>query len=209
MARRALAGLFLAFAAPACDWSPALGSDPAAWSPPATAALSGVDAAVAFDASGHVEGDAGGHAGGDASSQPEPTCAEAPPYDATLTTSKAGAASHAAGQPCLESCHESGGSARLSFAAAGTVHQSQTSREVVSAGLVHNVGGTTLAVDGCGNFYATADALKMDPKSSQPYVRNPAFRPMEKPLARQRRPGDCNQSGCHDFGSRLRWGIYF
>ena len=211
------ASLLVAFATAGCDWSPALSSDPAFWAPAMSAATSSADATVGFDAGSHGAPDAGRHGASDAGSDGasdagshvKPSCTDTPEYDPTLSTSKAGAFSHSAGQPCLEGCHESGGSARLAFAAGGTVHKSQTSHEVAKSGFVYNVGRTTLAVDACGNVYATAEALKAGPQSSQPYVRNPAFHLMDKSLASQKDPGSCNQSGCHDFGTKLRWGIYF
>jgi hypothetical protein len=192
MVREVLATIVVALGISGCDWSPAFSSDPAFWEPPASTEPS-IDAAAAVD-------------GG---AQEALSCDEVPPYDASLVTSKAGGSSHGAGQPCLEGCHESGGSARLTFAAGGTAYRSQTSREVARGGEVHGIGGTTLAVDGCGNFYATPGALKAGPQATQPFVQNPTFRRMDKPLFRQAGAGSCNQSGCHDFGGKLRWGVYF
>ncbi len=74
---------------------------------------------------------------------------------------------------------------------------------------VRGVGGSVLQLDACGNFYALKAALKSETKSTQPWLKDPTFRHMEKPLLRVARPGDCNQSGCHDFSGRLNSGIYF
>ena len=89
------------------------------------------------------------------------------------------------------------------------MHVSDTSHAVAKSGRIYNVGGTTLTVDACGNFYAVAGTLKEDPQLALPYVQNPVFHRMDKALSGQPDPGSCNQSGCHDFGTKLRWGIYF
>jgi hypothetical protein len=124
--------------------------------------------------------------------------------------SDATSASHRAGEPCLEGCHEPGGSARLAFVAAGTAYEKQGERSPARAGrVVQGIGGTALVVDACGNFYALPGALAAGPGRTQPWLKDPTFRRMEKPLTRESRPGDCNQSGCHDFSSRLSLGIYF
>ncbi|HEX4339716.1 MAG TPA: hypothetical protein VH062_27600 [Polyangiaceae bacterium] len=189
-----VAPALVAFTLAGCGLGAELPSDPAAYDPPlavASVGASEADAAVAvLD---------GGGAG----------CDEEPPFDAELTVSSAHARSHLAGQPCLEGCHAAGGTAMKVFAAAGTVHGSSTSRAVARSGSVQNVGGTSLAVDGCGNVYATLDALATDPRLTQPFVQSPSLHRMDKPLSRQPFAGSCNQSGCHDFGSALRWGVYF
>jgi hypothetical protein len=192
MARRKCLG-FALFLSTACDGSPALDSDPAYWDPP-----------VSQVSSPGEDGDAA-----DAGIAVDPACAGTPGYDAALVTSIAGAFSHRAGQPCLESCHEAGGEARLTFAAAGTVFRAQLSRETATGGEVKGVGNTSLVVDACGNFYATPSALAVAPGASQPYVQNPTFRRMDRKVTERERPGDCNQGGCHDFSGRLRWGIYY
>jgi hypothetical protein len=181
----------------ACDWATKLESDPAAWSPPRATRAEvpedgpSVDAASPADAP-HVE------------------CQAEPAFDPSLRTSRGGAGSHRAGEPCLEACHVSGGSARLVFAAAGTVYRSQTSRAVASGGgAVHGIGGSRIDLDACGNFYAVAEALAAGPNATQPFVQNPTFHRMDKALFREPSPGDCNQADCHDFSSRTRWGIYF
>jgi hypothetical protein len=183
-----------ASALPGCGLGAELPSDPAAWEPPLdsarAASMAEADAAPAFD----------GGAG---------ACLEEPLFEPALTSSAAGARSHLAGQPCIEGCHVVGGSAKKVFAAAGTVHVSATSRAVARAGAVHGVGGTTLPVDLCGNIYATMDALMTEPRYTQPFVQAPTLHRMDKPLSRQTSAGSCNQSGCHDFGAKLRWGIYF
>ena len=118
--------------------------------------------------------------------------------------------SHRAGEPCLEGCHEPGGNAALAFAAAGTAYRAQGQQLVAEAGReVRGVGGSVLQLDACGNFYAIKAALKAAPNSTQPWLKAPTFRHMEKPLLRVARAGDCNQSGCHDFSGRLNSGIYF
>jgi hypothetical protein len=132
-----------------------------------------------------------------------------PLFDEALTRSSAMTRSHRADQPCLENCHETGGLAQKVFAVGGTIHRSQTSRTPVTSGEVHGVGGTTLSVDRCGNIYATKEALTTDPRLTQPFVQNPTLHRMDKSLNRVLRAGSCNQMTCHDFGSTLRWGIYF
>ncbi len=95
------------------------------------------------------------------------------------------------------------------LAVGGTIHRAQGSHDVATSGSVHGVGGSTLMVDPCGNIYATADALKGDPQLTEPFVQNPTLHRMDKSLYRIKDPGSCNQSGCHDFGSTLRAGIYY
>jgi hypothetical protein len=194
----------LACAALGCEWSTALQTDPASWSPPASDA-SEIDAADTIDAAGTID----------------PDCKVVlPPFDSTLQTSTATSMSHAPGVGCLGSCHgDSGGNAeaRTIFAAAGTVYRSQTSKEpVATGGAVHGVGGMTLPVDLCGNFYVVRGALTLkDLQSTQPFVQNPTVHRMEKLLTAQNNPGStdnlgsCNQAGCHDFSSPLKWGIYY
>ena len=182
---------FVALCLCSCGFTPDLDSDPAAWSP----------ARLAVSA-----GDAGN--GARDASIPE-GCSMDPPFLEALTTSSAKSLSHRSDQPCLEGCHEAGGSARKTLAVGGTIHVSESSRQVATGGTVHGVGGTTLTVDPCGNIYATSDALKGDPQLTEPFVQNPTLHRMDKSLYRIKDPGSCNQSGCHDFGSTLRWGIYF
>jgi hypothetical protein len=149
---------------------------------------------------------------GDAAAEIEPPiegCDVEPPYNPELRVSATDAPSHLADSPCLEGCHQRGGTAKLVLAVGGTVHVSQNSRRVARSGEVHGVGGTSLSVDRCGNFYAVAAALSQDPKFSKPYVQNPRLHRMEKSLFRTGNAGSCNQTNCHDFGSKLRWGIYF
>lgn len=186
--KRRAAAAALAAAATGCDLAPVADADPAAWDP------------AAIDSG--EPGDAGKEA-------PGPGCDVEPDFDDALTASTATTPSHLAGQPCLEGCHEAGGAARKIFAAAGTVYRSQRSRSVAHAGEVHGVGGTTLIVDRCGNFYAVDGALTLDPTRTQPFVQNPTLHRMDKSLYRVPRAGSCNQASCHDFSSRLRWGVYF
>lgn len=170
----------------ACNGSPVESSDPNYWVP------------LASGAGGSSEPSDGGVV-------VDPKCLEEPPYDARVVMSSPGALSHASGQPCLEGCHESGGEARSVFAVGGTVFRSQTSRVVAESGFV-NVGGTELQVDACGNIYAKESELVTKLTSTQPSTST--FRRMDKPLRNVENPGSCNQSSCHDFSSRLRWGIY-
>lgn len=172
-----------------CGSGPASESDPSYWHP-----LS--------------RGDGGGGAPGDGGVVVDPACLAEPPYDPAVVASANGALSHASGQPCLEGCHEPGGTAKSAFAVGGTVFRSQTSRTVAESGFVENVGGTRLEVDACGNIYARASELRTKPTTS-PFVTVPSYRRMDKPLLREENPGSCNQGGCHDFSGRLRWGIYF
>lgn len=175
-----------------CDLSEALNSDPAAWNPPPGRVSAPVSPGAA-GATAEVEG-----------------CDQQSPPTWSGTASAATTVSHRSGEPCLEGCHEPGGSARLAFAVAGTAHEGQGERQPARAGrLVQGVGGTVLTVDICGNFYALEEALAVAPGRTQPWVKDPTFRRMEKPLTREARPGDCNQSGCHDFSSKLSVGIYF
>jgi hypothetical protein len=181
----------------ACDWSHALDSDPQAWSPAATPqgdprAPTPVDRDAEADVV--VPG----------------ACNGEPPFDPELKQSSAGAISHRAGQPCLEGCHEAGGSARSVLAVGGTIHRAEGERvPVAGGGTVNSVGGTTLNVDQCGNFYAVASALRSPPQLTQPFVQNPILRRMEKPLFREAYAGSCNRAGCHDFSSSSKSGIYY
>jgi hypothetical protein len=185
--------LAVSFVLVGCEWSPALTSDPAFWDPPRTGEpLDGSPRPV-----------------GDAAAIVDPACRGEPRYDAALLTSSATASSHRPGESCLKGCHETGGSAKAVFAAAGTVYQSQRSREVATSGVVQSVGGTALAVDRCGNIYAVASALKTGVQLTQPFVQNPTFHRMDKSLYRVTNAGSCNQSDCHDFSGKLRWGVYF
>lgn len=183
--------VFTALLLGGCSFTPGLDSDPAAWNPERLAVTAG---------------DSGGAA--DAAALPV-ACNMDPPFVADMKTSSAKSLSHRSDQPCLEGCHVAGGTAKKTLAVGGTIHVSQTSREVATSGTVHGVGGTTLTVDRCGNIYATADALKGDPQLTEPFVQNPTLHRMDKSLYRIKNPGSCNQSSCHDFGSKLRWGIYF
>jgi hypothetical protein len=187
MARRGAFLALLALASVGC--SDALTSDPEAWAP--------------------LRLDAGSLVASDAATVLDPACLDEPPYDPELRTSSATSVSHLSGQPCLAGCHEAGGSAKTIFAAAGTVYESQTSRAVATHGTVQGIGGSTVPVDRCGNVYAIASALKTQVAFSQPFVQNPTFRRMDKALLRQKDPGSCNQASCHDFGGKLRWGVYF
>jgi hypothetical protein len=175
-----------------CGWSDALNSDPAAWAPSATSDTAPLEPGTAGAAPVADECEA-----------------ESPPslHGAASTSTTV---SHRAGEPWLQGCHEPGGSARSSFAAAGTAHERQGVRSPARGGrVVQGIGGTALVVDACGNFYARAEALAASPARTQPWLKDPTFRRMEKPLTRQPRAGDCNQSGCHDFSSRVSVGIYF
>jgi hypothetical protein len=192
-----LAGILAMHGALGCQWGSSLGSDPAAWSPP--------PAPVADADSDALASVADGAGGGD-----DADCTDEPPFDSTLQKSSAALRSHLPGHACLTACHARGGSARTVFAAAGTVYRSQTSRNVAAAGgQVQQVGGSTLTLDRCGNFYAIAAALNADPGQTQPVVQNPALHQMQKILYRQADPGNCNQAGCHDFSGPLNWGIYY
>lgn len=178
-----------------CEWSTELKTDPAGWSPLRSGA-DDVDATSAADDADTID----------------PAChsRELPVLDPTLQTSTAARMSHLAGVPCLEGCHAEGGEAHTVFAVAGTIYRSQTSRETAgSGGTVDGVGATSLTVDPCGNFYAVLGALKMGVETTQPYVQSSTVQRMEKVLRYQNNPGSCNQNGCHDFSTRLKWGIYF
>lgn len=194
--RRALVGIVMSSALlGACDWSDALRSDPNAWSP-----------AQGPRPSTETPPAEGGQTGAE---QPSGCDAE-PPFDPSLRLSAADTLSHRAGEACLEGCHEAGGSAQLVLAAAGTAYRRQGERALAEAGrVIQGVGGSELSIDACGNFYAVEGALTASVARTQPWVKEPTFRRMEKPLLRVSRPGDCNQSGCHDFSSRLSTGIYF
>jgi hypothetical protein len=172
-----------------CDWSQELSSDPSFWSPPAIEVTT------------------------DGSSDPDPTdplCNDEPPFDPNLRQSIATGLSHRAGEPCLEGCHDANGNARAKLAVGGTIYQSQTSHSVAKAGgTVHGVGSTTLTLDRCGNFYAIAGALNAAVNLTQPLVQNPTLRKMEKLLLREKNPGSCNRTSCHDFSGKLNWGIYY
>jgi len=196
------AGPLLACALFGCEWSAELQSDPASWTPDR------VDV-FAPDADESPRNDI------------DPACYSGvqPALDPTLQTSTATRLSHLSGVTCLEGCHAEGGEAHTTFAAAGTVYRSQTSRVFVGAGgVVHNVGGTDLPVDRCGNFYAVRGALKNGLEQTQPFVQNPTVHRMEKSLAQQNNfamgavienLGSCNHGDCHDFSSKLKWGIYY
>jgi hypothetical protein len=175
----------------ACNGSPAFESDPSYWNPLST------DPDGAFDPQG------------DGGVVVDPACLTDPAFDASIVVSSPGAISHRSGQPCLEGCHEAGGEARSAFAVGGTVFRSQTSRVVAEGGFVANVGGTRLEVDACGNVYAKESELLTKLSSTNPNVSTPTYRRMDRTLSRVERPGSCNQSGCHDFSSKRRWGIYF
>ena len=194
---RAIYRALLALAAlPSCGWSDALDSDPKAWNPERLAVAEPAPSSS-------------GEAGAPAVPVPA-SCDDEPPLQLVLERSAPGESSHRVGEPCLAGCHEAGGSARLAFAAAGSAYQAQGSRVVASPGsVVQGIGGTALQVDACGNFYAIAESLKTAPQQTQPWVRSPTFRRMEKSLAKDSKAGDCNQSGCHDFSGRLNAGIYF
>lgn len=180
----------------ACGWGMDLDSDPASWSPLATDA--GSNAPI-------VDGSAEG-----TGAAVPPECDQEPAFEPGLTQSSATVFSHLAGQPCLEKCHEAGGTARLAFAVGGTIHQRQGQRAVVTAGgTVQSVAGTTLVLDRCGNFYAVQAVLATSPQLTQPFVQNPTLRRMEKPLFRESHAGSCNRVGCHDFSSSSRSGIYY
>jgi len=190
-----VAGPLLAWALLGCQWSSELQSDPASWSPPGSGA-SELDATDNDDAPSTID----------------PACRSGatPPLDPALRTSTATGVSHLSGVTCLEGCHVEGGEALTAFVAGGTIYQSQTSREIAgSGGTVENVGGTTLPVDRCGNFYAVVGALESAVEHSQPFVEKATVHRMEKILIGQSNPGSCNQSGCHDFSSKLKWGVYY
>ncbi len=179
----------------ACDWSDELRSDPSSWSPTRGQPPEPVNPPSE---------------GGQAGAETPSACSEEPPFDLGLLSSAANGVSHRAGEPCLEGCHEPGGAARLVLAAGGTAYRTQADRVVSEGGRkIQGIGGTALTIDACGNFYAVEAALTASVARTQPWVKEPTFRRMEKPLLRVTRPGDCNQSGCHDFSSRLNTGIYF
>lgn len=185
-----------------CSWGDALDSDASAWNPPERRAE--LSATPLPGVGGEASGTAGNNSGVPAD------CATTPELDLALRQSMPSHASHRAGEPCLKGCHEAGGTAKLTLAAAGTAYDVQGERSVAEAGRqVRGIGGSVLEVDACGNFYAIADVLRTAPESTQPWVKEPTFRRMEKPLLRVARPGDCNQSMCHDFSGRLNAGIYF
>jgi len=195
--RSRLSPIAAAIALAACDWGRPLDSDPKEWSPEATAVEAG---AAALE---------GGAPTVDAAVIPA-ACAEEPPFDPGLTQSSATATSHRAGEPCLEKCHEAGGSARTVLAVGGTIHPGEGDRSPVAiGGTVSSVAGSTLTLDRCGNFYAVASALATTPQNTQPFVQNPMLHRMEKPLYREQYAGSCNRVGCHDFSSSSKSGIYY
>jgi hypothetical protein len=204
-----------------CSWTRALDSDPAFYAPGQSEVAGSADAtpvAESGDALATSDGapaamDSGdteeGQGAMEASSRP--SCDGDPPYDPALMASGSTSPSHRAGEACLTSCHATGGTARLTFVAAGTVYQSWTSRTVVAAGnTIDNIGSTTVTIDPCGNFYAIAAALTTGIALSQPYVQSPTLRKMDRPMTEpDKNMGDCNQSGCHDLSSRSNWGIFY
>jgi hypothetical protein len=180
----------------ACAWGEALDSNPSAWHP----------------AEVKIESPLPQPSADEAGAEPAPAadCTGTPPYQHDLRRSTSEGLSHRASEPCLAGCHEPGGTAQLAFAAAGSAYSAQGVRMAASPGnLVRGVGGTELEVDACGNFYAIADALTTNVRNTQPWVKGASFHRMEKPLAKNARAGDCNQSGCHDFSGRLNSGIYY
>lgn len=186
----------------ACDWSRSLSSDPSAWSPAATVEEQGTSSGATLAP--------------DASSReliiPEEctTAGKDPPFDPGIRQSLSAAISHRPSEPCLEKCHEAGGSAKLTLAVAGTVHRAQGERvPVATGGTIHGVAGTTLTLDRCGNFYAIATALATQPQLTQPFVQNPTLRRMEKPLVREQAAGSCNRTTCHDFSASSKSGVYY
>jgi len=195
-------GLLLACALFGCEWSTDLQSDPASWTP-ARSDQSEIDVT---DAAEGLDG-------------LDPACrtGKSPPQDLTLRTSTATGLSHLSGGTCLEGCHAPEGEAATKFIAAGSVYRSQTSRAFAAAGgIVQGVGGTSLTVDRCGNIYAVIGSLENGIDQTQPFVQSPTVHRMEKSLAHQNNPGiemvnlgSCNQSNCHDFSSKLKWGVYF
>lgn len=194
----------------ACPWSDRLDSEPSAWSPPPQPLGQTAPASLADDAGPVAEGGANANDGGVRAEAGAVDCDDDPPFDSALQASMASGQSHRAGQACLTGCHEQGGSAQLVLAAAGTIYRSQGSHDVAGAGgTVQQVGNTTLTLDGCGNFYAVSGALATGPNQTQPVVQNPALHQMLKILYRESQPGNCNQSGCHDFSSSANLGIYY
>lgn len=192
----------------ACPWSERLDSDPSAWSPPPQPLEQMPPVSSAADAAPVADG--GASDGGLLAEAAAIDCEDDPPFDVALQASMASGQSHRAGQACLTACHEPGGSAQLVLAAAGTIYRSQGSHDVAAAGgTVRQVGGTTLTIDGCGNFYAVSGALATGPNQTQPVVQNPTLHQMLKILYRVSQPGNCNQSGCHDFSSSANPGIYY
>jgi len=178
-----------------CSWGSALDSDPTAWDPPAglVSAQPSAQPDAAIDQPPDV-----------------PDCSALPELDLALKLSAASVLSHRSSEPCLSGCHEPGGTAKLAFAAAGSAYAAQGQRRPAQAGkIIESIGGTRLTVDACGNFYAIAPALKSAVQNTQPWLKDPTFHRMEKPLARAARAGDCNQAGCHDFSGRLNSGVYF
>lgn len=176
-----------------CGFGDALDSNPEAWDPPASTAQA-----------------SGGSAGAPPRELP-PECDDPQP-SAPPGAEQSGPEllSHLPGSACLEGCHEPGGSARSAFDAAGTVYVSEGSMQVASpGGSVQGVGGSVLSLDRCGNFWARPAVLATEPRFTQPFVANPTLRRMQKPLIRVPSPGDCNQSGCHDFSGRQKLGIYY
>jgi hypothetical protein len=149
---------------------------------------------------------------GDATNAIDPACKNGalPGVDLTLKTSTASHVSHVPGAACLKGCHaQEGGEAKTRFSAAGTIYRSQTSRDFAPlSGSVQGVGGTSLEIDRCGNFYAVIGALKTAIDATQPFVQNPTVHRMEKSLINQANPGSCNQVACHDFSRTLNWGVY-
>ena len=172
----------------ACAWGNALDSNPSAWDPP--------ESAVSASSDGEA-------------STPVSACSAEPARDLTVAQSRPAAASHRAGEACLGGCHEAGGSAALAFRAAGTLYRAQGDHTTAGPDhTVQGVGGTSLVTDQCGNFYAVDSALENSPNQTQPWLEDPTFRRMDKPLARVAHAGDCNQAGCHDFSTRTNAGIF-
>ena len=135
---------------------------------------------------------------GGAGSASDP-CSHAPTDEPALTSSSPTSHSHLAGQACL-TCHGPTGDAKTLFAAAGTAYANEASRVLAAPGqTIGAVGQTTLSVDTCGNFYATASALNGAIGASQPTTGS-GSRTMSLSMNRPTpNMGDCNTSGCHDF----------
>ena len=138
-------------------------------------------------------------AGCGGSPAPSDPCSHAPSDESALASSSATARSHLAGEACL-TCHGPGGDAKTAFAAAGTAYERASSRALAAAGsMIGGVGQTTLVVDACGNFYATASALNGAIGASQPAT-GTGSRTMSLSMNRPTpNMGDCNTGGCHDF----------
>jgi len=119
-----------------------------------------------------------------------PVDCKSTPDKTGITASTTSTQSHNTGKDCLGSCHTTGGSAATVWTVAGTMVDSKGSTTNAAAGSTVTVGGSSLIVDTCGNFY-TAASITLPAAASTPTK-------LMSALA----PGSCNLSGCHDGSAR-------